>query len=131
MYNSAQYNTVVYNGLAKNAYERLASVAIGIASSASRAIVITRTKATDIGIAAAASRIFGSVNKAAVQFGVVTGYAALDIGDAATDRDTTKAAGTTYLNIGNPSESDGIVTDVEIWTNTELTGCKVGTFYEA
>lgn len=54
---------------------------------------------------------------------------AIDIGAAAINRAAAPLAGNTYIALDNPANEAGIITTVEIWANTNLEGCKVGTFY--
>ena len=55
--------------------------------------------------------------------------AAIDIGPAASDRSTYWSQGNTAFNLENPANGSGTITDIEIWANTSMAGCKVGTFY--
>lgn len=55
--------------------------------------------------------------------------AVISVGTAAIDGDGTGTNGYTFLSIGNPANLSGTITSIEIWANTNLTGCKVGTFY--
>jgi hypothetical protein len=56
--------------------------------------------------------------------------ALIDIGAAATDRDTSFGGGDyTLINKDNPANATGIITSVEIWANTAIVGCEVATFY--
>jgi len=56
--------------------------------------------------------------------------APIDIGSEATDRASSTSAVYTSINKDNPANSDGLISSVEIWANTNLTGCKVGIFYK-
>lgn len=54
---------------------------------------------------------------------------AIDVGSAATDRSsTTYINGYTNIPKANPVNADGIITIVELWAATDMTGLKVGTF---
>lgn len=56
--------------------------------------------------------------------------AAIDIGAEAKDRNMVASPGRTRINEDNPANDTGNITSVEIWANTNLSGCKVGTFYK-
>ncbi len=53
----------------------------------------------------------------------------IDIGSAAEDYDTTAPSGWTLIDLNNPSNKAGQITTIEIFANTELSGCKVATFF--
>jgi len=54
----------------------------------------------------------------------------IDAGAAASNRASELTYGYTLLDKTNPADGNGTITSVEIWANTNLGGCKVGTFYE-
>lgn len=54
---------------------------------------------------------------------------AIDIGAEATDRGYAYSAGRTVIAKDNPANASGTITSVEIWANTDMTNCRVGTFY--
>jgi len=54
---------------------------------------------------------------------------AISIGAAASDRDSVAAKNTTVLDIANPANADGTIDTIEIWCDSNLSGCKVGIFY--
>ena len=56
-------------------------------------------------------------------------FNAIDVGNAASDRATTIAAGSTYVDLANAANETGYIDSVEIWAATTLAGCRVGTFY--
>ena len=51
-----------------------------------------------------------------------------DIGVPAINRASTYPSSVTYLNFGAYPKYYGRITTVDIWANTNMTGCKVGTF---
>lgn len=53
----------------------------------------------------------------------------VDIGPDATDRLTAQQSDRTIICLDNPANTDGIINQVEIWANTNMTGCRIGTFY--
>ncbi len=53
----------------------------------------------------------------------------LDIGSAATNRADALPATLTCLDLNNPANANGVITSVEVWAATNLTGLRVGTFY--
>jgi hypothetical protein len=54
----------------------------------------------------------------------------IDVGPGATDRASTiSGANYTDIDLGNPANGTGSLDTVEIWANTALSNCKVGTFY--
>lgn len=53
---------------------------------------------------------------------------AIDIGSAATDRNSAAGATYTYIPLANTANASGKITSVELWFNTNATGVKVGTF---
>lgn len=55
----------------------------------------------------------------------------IDIGPGATDRNSTVVSGVTYIQLDNPANESGTITKVQIYANTNLAGCKIGTFYES
>ncbi len=55
--------------------------------------------------------------------------ASIDIGDGATDRAGADGPGWTDVSYSNPANASGTITSIEIWANTNLTGCEVGIFY--
>lgn len=55
--------------------------------------------------------------------------AVIDVGPGATDRASTIAATYTIIDFGNRANATGTLDTVEIYAATDLTGCKVGTFY--
>jgi len=66
------------------------------------------------------------------QFGLkagINGTGDIDIGAEAKDRATTSGPGVTRLNKANPANASGAITSVEIWANSNMTGCVVGIFY--
>lgn len=54
---------------------------------------------------------------------------ALDIGSGATNLNDFTEAGLTMIDLANPVESDGIITSIELWANTNIAGMRVGSFY--
>lgn len=54
---------------------------------------------------------------------------AIDIGAAAISRATAFSANYTIIALDNPANLSGIITSVEIWAKTNISGLKVGTFY--
>lgn len=54
----------------------------------------------------------------------------IDIGAAAIDRGDSFVPEYTGIALDNPANASGKITSVEIWAKTDLTGCKVGTFYK-
>ncbi len=52
----------------------------------------------------------------------------IDVGSAATNRDLSAALGTTYIDMANAANLDGIIETLELWANTTMSGCKVGIF---
>ena len=55
--------------------------------------------------------------------------AAIDIGSPAIDGDDYADAPRTIVSGENPANATGKITSVEIWANTNMTGCKVATFF--
>ena len=56
--------------------------------------------------------------------------ATIDIGPGATNRaGSVSGAGYTDIDANNPANASGTLTSVEIWANTDLSDCEVGTFY--
>jgi hypothetical protein len=53
----------------------------------------------------------------------------ISIGAAAIDRAAYASANSTLLDLANPASESGTVSTVEIWSRTNLSGCKVGIFY--
>ena len=53
----------------------------------------------------------------------------IDIGSAATDRGGAGGNNYTLLSLLNPANDSGVLTAIEIWAVTDITGCKAGTFY--
>jgi len=53
----------------------------------------------------------------------------IDIGPEATDRGSTMAANYTRIMKDNPANADGKITTVELWANSDLSGCIVATFF--
>jgi len=53
----------------------------------------------------------------------------ITIGPGAADGDSTSAADYTYLQLTNPASGTGTITSWSIWANSNLAGCKIGTFY--
>ena len=56
-------------------------------------------------------------------------YSVIDIGSAATDRNTS-ATGVNYTRIdaNNPANATGVLTSFEMWAYSQMTGVKIGTF---
>ena len=54
---------------------------------------------------------------------------AIDIGAEAKDRGNYVVNNRTIINKDNPANASGTITSVEIWADTNLEGCRVGTFY--
>ncbi len=52
----------------------------------------------------------------------------IDIGSPAIDRGEALNS-LTWINFNNPANDSGRITYIEIWANTELSNCKVATFY--
>lgn len=55
----------------------------------------------------------------------------ISMGAGATNRASTVSALYTHIDAGNPATVAGMITSVSIWANTNMTGCKVATFYKA
>ena len=56
--------------------------------------------------------------------------AVIDIGSEAIDRAAfTTSAATTVVDLNNPANATGVITTIEIWANTDMTGVEVATFY--
>jgi len=53
----------------------------------------------------------------------------IDVGPTATDRASTAASGSTFLDIANTANGTGTLTNVQIFANQNLSDCKVGVFY--
>jgi len=53
-----------------------------------------------------------------------------DVGAAAIDRPSSIANGYTFIAQENPVDTAGTIISVEIYANTNLSGCKVGIFYK-
>lgn len=53
----------------------------------------------------------------------------IDVGTIPTNRAGTAPAGNTYVYLDNPANNAGHLTSIELWAASNLTGCKVGTFY--
>lgn len=75
----------------------------------------------------------GSVNYpssgAAWKFAVYGTGMNIDIGSAASDYSSTFASGYTIIDTSNAANASGTLNTIEIWANSTLSGCKVGTFY--
>jgi len=54
--------------------------------------------------------------------------AAIDIGPGAIDRNATRGAGYTLIQIDNPANDTGWLTTFEVWAKTDASGVKIGTF---
>jgi hypothetical protein len=54
--------------------------------------------------------------------------AVIDIGAAAIDRNSTSASGQTVIDENNESYDTGTLDTFELWANSDLADCKVGTF---
>lgn len=54
----------------------------------------------------------------------------IDVGSAATDRAGVWGGGTTTLAKDNPCDTNGTITNIDIFANATLTNCKVGVFYQ-
>jgi len=54
---------------------------------------------------------------------------AIDIGEVAKNRNFASSPGYTDVNIGNSANATGKINSVEIWAETDITGCEVATFY--
>ena len=55
--------------------------------------------------------------------------AAIDVGAAAVDRNSTWGVGFTGFDGTNPANGSGTVDAIEVWANTNITGLIVGTFF--
>jgi hypothetical protein len=55
--------------------------------------------------------------------------AVIDVGSSAIDRTSNFGATDTWIDLANPVNGNGVINSVEIWANTNMTGCVVGTFY--
>lgn len=53
----------------------------------------------------------------------------IDVGSAAIDQDSTLAAASTLIDLTNPANAAGVITNIEVWAETNITGLRVGTFY--
>ena len=53
----------------------------------------------------------------------------IDIGAEAIDRPSQFAAGWTIISMDNPANATGILTSIQIWAVSDITGLIVGTFY--
>ncbi len=54
----------------------------------------------------------------------------ITIGPGAIDRPSTASGGWTYVCLDNPANTTGIISTIEVWANTNLTGFKIGTFFD-
>lgn len=54
---------------------------------------------------------------------------AIDIGSAAINRGGTFTNSYTLVEKDNTANADGLITSIEIWANTDISGLRVGTFY--
>ena len=52
-----------------------------------------------------------------------------DVGSEATDRVSTSSGRITWISTLNPADKDGVIDSIELWAATNLTYCKVGTFF--
>ncbi len=59
----------------------------------------------------------------------VYNIASIDVGSEATDRSGSMVPAYTLIDKANPANADGIITSLDIWANTAMTGVRVGTFY--
>lgn len=56
--------------------------------------------------------------------------AAIDIGPGATDRPSYSTEdGYTWISLDNPANGTGTLDTIEIWAETYIQGCKIGTYY--
>jgi len=55
--------------------------------------------------------------------------AAIDVGNAATNRATYVGANITYADDVNPANLSGTIDTIELWPQIQLTNCKVGLIY--
>jgi len=53
----------------------------------------------------------------------------IDMGPEAIDRGSTIGSGYTRIMKDNPANADGKITTVELWANSDLSGCIVATFF--
>lgn len=53
----------------------------------------------------------------------------IDMGSSVINRNTNFSNGNTILCLENPANESGKIDTVEIWSNVDLSGCKVGTFF--
>jgi hypothetical protein len=54
----------------------------------------------------------------------------ISIGNSTIDRASTKSSGTTYVDKTTPADGNGALSNISIYATTQLSGCKVGIFYE-
>ncbi len=53
----------------------------------------------------------------------------IDVGSAAIARDGPASALFTLIDLANPANASGVITSVEVWAVTNITGLRVGSFY--
>src|SRR3972149_319437 len=53
-----------------------------------------------------------------------------DVGSAAGNGESSVAAGTTFFALANPANISGVIDTVEIWAASNMSGLKVGIFYQ-
>ncbi len=53
----------------------------------------------------------------------------IDVGSAAEDRAIASGALVTQISLSNPANLSGLITSVDVWAATNITGLRVGTFY--
>ena len=54
--------------------------------------------------------------------------ASIDVGSVATNRNSSVSAGTTYIDMANAANLDGVIDTIEIWANIAITGMRIGIF---
>ena len=55
----------------------------------------------------------------------------IGVGPGATDRATYVDPGYTIICLGNPANASGVLTSAEIWAASNITGMRIGTFYNS
>ena len=68
-------------------------------------------------------------NFKAVYHMVGTGETAIDVGSAASDRAERFPGGYTFIDLNNPADFTGKITNIAIYVNTQMASAKVATFY--
>lgn len=53
----------------------------------------------------------------------------IDVGNPATDRGSFGGGANTRLSLDNPANLSGLITSIDVWANTDITGFRIGTFF--